>query len=161
MGIKLLVSLFPVQRGVRFLLYWRNSMDFTTVALDLLVLSLMRVHCSGLFGQGRQGRCGITGLWRDFSWKRSLEVAWSQDTPRSVVLLCTVKLYFSPRVETPQDLWAPSDLHWESFSPLHLIRISHTPTCVCCIVSVLFLCTSEKNLASSSLLAGPWVPQEP
>jgi len=75
MDIKLLVSLFPVQRGVKFLVYWHNSIDCTTVALDLLVLSLMCIRCSSFLGQGTQGRCGITGSWNDFIWKGPWEVA--------------------------------------------------------------------------------------
>lgn len=63
MGIKLIASSFPVQRDVRFLLYWCTY--GVPAALCLLVLSVTQV-CSGLFGQGRQGRCRKTAgrdLW--------------------------------------------------------------------------------------------------
>lgn len=74
-------------------------------------------------------------LMERFQLEGSSEVAWSQCKPRSGGLPCTVKLCLSPRVETPQHLWAPSCLHWELFFILHLIGISHVPACVCRMLS--------------------------
>lgn len=92
MGIKLLVSSFPVQRGVRFLLYW-CTYGMKNSCLMFALLSVMHV-CSGLFGQGRQGRCRITvgrELWRSPHSRTHLD---------QVASLVLSRFFFTPPLRT-------------------------------------------------------------